>query len=242
MSMRLQKYLAEAGFGSRRGCEEIIRTGRVTVGGQIANLGSSVDPGADAVLVDGRPVTLQAKEYWLLNKPLGVLSAVLDPRGRRTVVDCVPSAGRVFPVGRLDLNSTGVLLLTNDGELAARLLHPRHHVEKEYLVTVRGDVAVKALEQLRRGVELEEGRTSPAQVRVTGGGSGDGQALTRLLITIHEGRKRQVRRMLEIVGYRVLALHRTKFAGLSDRGLAPGQARPLTQAEIDGLISLAERR
>jgi 23S rRNA pseudouridine2605 synthase len=240
--MRLQKFLAEAGLGSRRGCEELIRAGRVTVGGRVAALGSSVDVEADAVAVDGRPVTLQVKEYWLLNKPLGVLSAVVDPRGRPTVVECVPTAGRVFPVGRLDLDSTGVLLLTNDGELAARLLHPRYHVEKEYLVTVRGDVPVKVLEELRRGVALEEGRTSPAQVCVVGSAPGGGQATSSLLITIHEGRKRQVRRMLETVGHRVVGLHRTRFAGLSDAGLAPGQARPLTRTELDRLVRLAERR
>ncbi len=240
--MRLQKYLAEAGLGSRRGCEELIRAGRVTVGGLVAALGSNVDADADAVALDGRPVILQAKEYWLLNKPFGVLSAAVDTRGRRTVVECVPTAARVFPVGRLDLNSTGVLLLTNDGELAARLLHPRYHVEKEYLVTARGNVALKALEELREGVALEEGRTSPAQVRVVESGSGYGATVTRLLITVHEGRKRQVRRMLETVGYRVVTLHRTRFAGLSDVGLEPGQARPLTRAEVDRLVGLAGRQ
>jgi 23S rRNA pseudouridine2605 synthase len=170
------------------------------------------------------------------------LSAVVDPRGRPTVVDCVPTTGRVFPVGRLDLNTTGVLLLTNDGELTARLLHPRYHIEKEYLVTVGGNVTAQALDELRGGVALEEGLTSPAQVRVIGDGTGTGKFGTRLLITMHEGRKRQVRRMLEVVGYRVLALHRTRFAGLSDAGLRPGQARPLTRAEVEGLSRLATGR
>lgn len=239
--MRLQRYLAEAGLGSRRGCEELIKAGRVTVGGEAATLGRSVDAGTEAVSVDGRLISLQTKEYWLLNKPLGVLSAVIDPRGRRTVVDCVPTTSRVFPVGRLDLNTTGVLLLTNDGELTARLLHPRYQVEKEYLATVRGNVPAQALDELRGGVALDEGRTSPAQVRAMGEETGIGTANTRLLITIHEGRKRQVRRMLEAVGYRVVALHRTRFAALSDAGLKLGQARRLTQAEVERLSSRVTR-
>ncbi len=140
MSERLQKFLAEAGLGSRRYCEELIRSGRVMLDGRVAELGASIDPDAQEVLVDGSLVVREQKEYWLLNKPAGVLSAVSDTRGRPTVVESVPAQVRIFPVGRLDLNSTGLLILTNDGELAARLLHPRYHVEKEYLVTVRGVV------------------------------------------------------------------------------------------------------
>ena len=236
--MRLQKCLAEAGLGSRRGCEELIEAGRVTVDGQTATLGASVDPDTEVVAVDGRPISLQAKEYWLLNKPAGVLSAAIDLRGRPTVVQCVPASGRVFPVGRLDLNSTGVLLLTNDGDLAARLLHPRFHVEKEYLVKVRGRVGEQALERLRRGVALEDGVTSPADVQVVGGGARGAQPQTELRVIMHEGRKRQVRRMLEAVGHRVLSLHRTRFAGLTDSGLGPGEARRLSPAEIEGLRRL----
>ena len=162
MKMRLQKALAEAGFASRRASEDLIRAGRVTIDGVTAQLGASVDPETQLVAVDGRPVTAEVKEYWLLNKPAGVLSAATDARGRRTVVDCVPSRARVFPVGRLDLDSTGLLLLTNDGDLAGRLLHPRFHVEKEYQVRVRGVVGKEALEALRRGVLLEDGPTAPA--------------------------------------------------------------------------------
>ena len=166
MKVRLQKWLAEAGLGSRRKCEDLILAGRVTVSGEVAALGSSVDPDTDIVSVDGRQVSPQAKEYWLLNKPAGVLSAVGDERGRPTVVDLVPTNARLFPVGRLDMDTTGLLLLTNDGELTARLLHPRYHVNKEYLVELRGVVSDKAVEDLRRGVLLEDGITSPASVRV----------------------------------------------------------------------------
>ena len=233
MRIRLQKYLAEAGLGSRRGCEELIRAGRVTVGGLTASLGATLDPASGVVAVDGQRVAQQAREYWVLNKPAGVLSAAVDPRGRRTVVDCVPARARVFPVGRLDLNSTGLLLLTNDGELAARLLHPRYHVEKEYVVTVIGQLEEKALSELRRGVLLEEGRTSPADVQLIGvrprGGGGN---TTTLRVTIHEGRKRQVRRMLETVGHKVTGLHRARFGSLTDAGLALGQARQLTDGEL----------
>jgi len=236
VSIRLQKFLAEAGLGSRRGCEDLIRAGRVTIDGRVAVLGESVDPGVQTVTVDGRQVKRELKEYWLLNKPAGVLSAAGDARGRRTVTDCVPARARVFPVGRLDLDSTGLLLLTNDGELAPRLLHPRYHVDKEYLVTVRGTVTEAAVGRLRRGLLLEDGQTAPAQVDVLtksrAAGSG---ATTTLRLTIHEGRKRQVRRMMEAIGHPVVALHRARFDGLTDAGLAVGQARPLSPEEVERL-------
>ena len=228
MSLRLQKYLAEAGIGSRRGCEDLIREGRVTVDGEVATIGSSVEPESQKILVDGRPVASETKEYWLLNKPAGVLSASVDARGRPTVVDCVPAGGRVFPVGRLDLDSTGLLLLTNDGELAARLLHPRYHVEKEYLVVVRGVVGAEALRPLRGGMLLEDGLTAAAVVEVLKTDRAAGTTSTTLRVTIHEGRKRQVKRMMEAVGHRVLTLHRSRFAGLADAALPLGHARPLS--------------
>lgn len=241
--MRLQKFLAEAGLGSRRKCEDLIRAGRVTVDGEVAELGVSVDPDHQTIAVDGRPVQKEKKEYWLLNKPQGVLTAVSDPRGRPTVVDLVPARVRVFPVGRLDLDSTGVLLLTNDGELTARLLHPRYHVDKEYVVTVLGQVQGPTLGRLRKGVVLEDGPTSPAEVRLLRNGRyGDGRLFSVLSITIHEGRKRQVRRMLETVGHRVVALHRTRFDGLTDAGLALGQARPLSNRELEELRRTAPTR
>jgi 23S rRNA pseudouridine2605 synthase len=236
MTERLQKFLAEAGLGSRRYCEDLIRSGRVAIDGQEAQLGVSVDPDTQLVQLDGRHVVREKKEYWLLNKPAGFLSAVLDPRGRPTVIDCVPAEVRVFPVGRLDLNSTGLLVLTNDGELTARLLHPRYHVEKEYLVTVRGMVGGAALTSLRRGVTLEDGPTAPAAVDGDSGGRpAAGPTFTTLRIVIHEGRKRQVRRMLEAVGHTVVALHRSRFDGLTDAGLALGQVRPLSPAEVERL-------
>jgi 23S rRNA pseudouridine2605 synthase len=236
MKMRLQKALAEAGLASRRASEDLITAGRVTVDGLVAELGASADPETQVIAVDGRPITAEVQEYWLLNKPQGVLSAVTDVRGRRTVTDLVPTRARVFPVGRLDLDSTGLVLLTNDGDLAGRLLHPRFHVEKEYVVTVRGVVQKEAQEALRRGVMLEDGVTAPAKVqfveitRPPGGGP-----QTILTIVLHEGRKRQVRRMMEAVGHRVVALHRARFDTLTDAGLLPGQARRLSAAEIDKL-------
>jgi 23S rRNA pseudouridine2605 synthase len=232
VKVRLQKYLAEAGLGSRRACEEIVRSGRVLVDGAVATLGSSVDAERQTVSVDGHVIAKEAPEYWLLNKPAGVLSAAVDRRGRRTVVDCVPARSRVFPVGRLDLASTGLVLLTNDGELAARLLHPRYHVDKEYLVVVHGVVGSSSLERLRSGIELEEGVTAPADVRVLTVDRSVGRSTTTLRVIIHEGRKRQVRRMLESVGHRVMSLHRSRFAGLSDGGLALGESRRLTAQEI----------
>lgn len=236
MNVRLQKFLAEAGLGSRRKCEDLIRAGNVTIDGKVAELGATVDAQNQAVAVGGRPVTAETKEYWLLNKPLGVLTAVSDPHGRPTVVECVPAGVRVFPVGRLDLNSTGLLLLTNDGELAARLLHPRYHVDKEYVVTVLGRVQEPTLKKLRRGIELDDGVTAPAQVEIIRSGRlASGAVSTVLRVTIHEGRKRQVRRMLETVGHRVVALHRPRFAGLDDSNLAVGEARPLNPSEVEQL-------
>jgi 23S rRNA pseudouridine2605 synthase len=234
--IRLQKYLAEAGWGSRRKCEDLIQSGRVTVDGETAHLGLSVEPQARVVAVDGRPVSPEQKEYWLLNKPRGVLSAASDSRGRPTVVDIVPAQGRVFPVGRLDLNSTGLVLLTNDGDLASRLLHPRYHVEKEYVVTVRGRVTEANLRRLRTGVELEDGPTAPARIDVLAGSPPNaGRPATTLRVVIHEGRKRQVRRMFESVGHSVTALHRRRFDGLTDAGLELGQARPLSATEVEAL-------
>lgn len=235
MKERLQKFLAEAGVDSRRKSEDLIRAGRVTVDRRTAELGASIDPETQQVAVDGRVVTREKKEYWVLNKPRGILTAVSDPRGRATVVERVPASVRVFPVGRLDLDSTGVLLLTNDGELTARLLHPRYHVDKEYVVTVLGLVTDATVARLRKGVVLDDGLTAPAEVEVLRSGRFEGHVATMLRITIHEGRKRQVRRMLEIVGHRVVGLHRSRFGALTDSGLAPGQVRPLSPDEVEQL-------
>ncbi len=226
---RLQKVLAARGWGSRRTCEELIAAGRVTVNGEVAVLGRRVDPDVDVVEVDGAPVGIKADlVYYLLNKPAGVVTTARDTHGRRTVVDLVPPEPRVYPVGRLDADTEGLLLLTNDGELANRIAHPRHGVEKEYLATVAGGpVAAGALRRLREGVELDDGMTAPARVSQPDAGV--------LRITIHEGRNRQVRRMCEAVGHPVTRLVRTRIGPITDRRLAPGAWRPLTPEEVIAL-------
>ena len=226
MPVRLNRFLAAAGLGSRRGVEALIRDGRVTVNGTAATLGQTVED-ADDVRVDGRPVTTERHETVLLHKPAGVVTTARDPQGRRTVVDLVDSDVRLFPVGRLDRETTGALLLTNDGELAHRLMHPRHGVEKTYVADVDGDPGPEALERLRRGVELEEGTTAPPTVRRLGPG--------RIELRIHEGRNRQVRRMCDAVGHPVRHLHRSQYATLSIDELAPGAWRTLSGDELSGL-------
>lgn len=234
MSQRLQRVLASAGLGSRRACEDLIREGRVTVDGRVAELGSSVDPERQSILVNGAPIQREPREYWLLNKPRGVVSTAKDPHGRRTVVDCVPTTARIFPVGRLDGDTTGVLLLTNDGGLAYRLLHPSFGVEKEYRVVVVGRVTEASVGRLISGIQLEDGMTAPAQVEVTSAQA----ARSELRVSIHEGRNRQIRRMLESVGHPVVQLHRMRFGSLWDGGLAVGAARPLNEDEVAGLRTL----
>lgn len=229
---RLQKVLATRGWGSRRVCEDLIAEGRVTVNGEVAVLGRRVDVERDLVAVDGVPVgTRPGLVYYLLNKPEGVVTTASDPQGRPTVVDIVPAEPRVFPVGRLDIGTEGLLLLTNDGELANRLTHPSHGVEKEYLAEVDGTVHGGELRVLREGVELEDGMTAPAKVSQPEPGV--------LRITIHEGRNRQVRRMCEAVGHPVRRLVRVRIGSLRDAGLRPGQWRELTQAEVRALVESA---
>jgi len=225
---RLQKVLARAGVASRRASEELIEAGRVRVNGRTAELGMRVDAAADVVEVDGTRLSLApGLVYYLLNKPAGVVSTASDPQGRPTVVQLVPSDPRVFPVGRLDADSEGLLLLTNDGHLANRLAHPSHGVEKEYLVHVSGQPSPGAVRRLRQGVDLDDGRTAPARVSVVGSGL--------LRITIHEGRNRQVRRMCEAVGHPVHRLVRVRIGPLRDQRLAPGHWRALTQTELRAL-------
>jgi 23S rRNA pseudouridine2605 synthase len=226
---RLQKVLAIRGYGSRRVCEDLIAAGRVTVNGEVAVLGRRVDPEVDLVEVDGAPVgTKPGLVHYLLNKPLGVVTTAKDTHGRPTVVELVPAEPRVFPVGRLDADTEGLLLLTNDGELANRITHPRHGLEKEYLATVAGgQVGAGAVRRLRDGIELEDGMTAPAKVSQPSPGV--------LRITIHEGRNRQVRRMCEAVGHPVTRLVRTRIGPLTDRRLKPGTWRPLEPAELRSL-------
>ena len=227
---RLQKVLSRAGMGSRRVCDDLIAGGRVTVNGSTAVLGQRVDAASDHVAVDGVPVPVAAGlVHYLLNKPAGVVSTASDPQGRPTVVSLVPRSPRVFPVGRLDQQTEGLLILTNDGDLAQLLTHPSHGVPKEYLVEVEGSPSPGALRTLREGVELHDGRTAPARVGVAAPGV--------LRITIHEGRNRQVRRMCEAVGHPVRRLVRTRIGPLTDPSLEPGQWRSLSLAEVRALAS-----
>jgi 23S rRNA pseudouridine2605 synthase len=231
--MRLVKFLAHAGVASRRAADEIVRDGRVTVDGETVT-----DPARDVdeshrVELDGRRVEPEPREVHALNKPAGVVSTARDTHGRPTVVQLVRSRRRLYPVGRLDAETTGLILLTNDGELADRLTHPRYGVAKVYRARVEPPrLSPRALEALKKGVDLEEGRTAPARVRQPGRGVVE--------LTIREGRKRQVRRMLEAVGHRVVELERVAFGPLGLRGLEPGKSRRLTKAEVERLRRAAE--
>jgi 23S rRNA pseudouridine2605 synthase len=227
--VRLNAYLARAGIASRRGADDLIKAGRVVVNGEPGQLNTFVES-TDRVQVDGREVGKQKLAHLLLYKPAGVVSTARDPQGRPTVVDLVPSDPRVVPVGRLDADTTGALLLTNDGQLAHRLAHPRYKVEKVYEAEVGGDPVEKVLNALREGIDLDDGRTAPAQVRRVGPHT--------IELIIHEGRNRQVKRMLDAVGHPVRSLHRSKYAGLTLQGLRPGESRQLTRAEIDRIRSL----
>jgi 23S rRNA pseudouridine2605 synthase len=225
--MRLNAYLARAGIASRRGSDDLIKAGRVRVNDVRGELNTYVHSG-DRVEVDGQPVTAQSLRYVLLHKPAGTVTTARDPQGRPTVVDLVEEIPeRVVPVGRLDADVTGALLLTNDGPLAHRLAHPRYGVEKVYEVDVEGEPDDAALQQLANGVELDDGRTAPAKARRLGP--------AKLELTLHEGRKHQVKRMCEAVGYPVLQLHRSRYAGLTVEGLEPGRWRELDPTEVKSL-------
>ncbi len=233
--VRLQKVLAQAGLGSRRVCEDLIERRRVRVNGEVADLGRRGHPDGDVVEVDGAQIGVRpGLVHYLLNKPAGVITTASDTHGRPTVVDLVPAEPRVFPVGRLDGDTEGLLLLTNDGDLAHRLTHPSYGVDKEYLVEVDGNPHRGVVRRLREGVELDDGVTAPAKVAVLGD--------HLLRITIHEGRNRQVRRMCEAVGTPVVRLVRTRIGPLTDRTLKPGEWRPLTQDEVRALERAAAGR
>jgi 23S rRNA pseudouridine2605 synthase len=231
--MRLAKFLAHAGVASRRAAEELVRAGRVSVRGEVVT-----DPARDVdersgVAVDELPVKPEPREVHALNKPAGVVSTASDTHGRPTVVELVRSHRRLYPVGRLDADSTGLILLTNDGDLADRLTHPRYGVDKVYRARVEpARLSQQALRSLREGVELDDGRTAPARVRPLRSGLVE--------LSIREGRKRQVRRMLEAVGHRVTRLERVAFGPLGLRGLEPGQSRRLTRAEVERLRRAAK--
>jgi len=227
--VRLNAYLARAGVASRRGADELIKAGRVTVNGEQGQLNTFVEP-HDRVAVDGAPVAAQELRYVLLHKPAGTVTTARDPQGRPTVVELVDVPERVVPVGRLDADTTGALLLTNDGPLAHRLAHPRYEVEKVYVADVDGEPDAAALQALAEGVELEDGLTAPATVRCL--------APSRIELVLHEGRNRQVRRMLEAVGHPVRRLHRSVYAGLTLEGLEPGAWRELEPSEVERLTIL----
>ncbi len=269
--MRLQKFLARAGVASRRGSEDLMTAGRVTVNGVVVTeLGSKVDPAADVVCIDGRPVGLADEwSYLMMNKPAGYLTTMSDPQERHTVVELLPEehAAGLFPVGRLDYDTTGLLLFMTDGELAHQLLHPKHHVPKRYLAQVDGVLTEEVAQQLREGVLLNDGRTKPAEVEIrTPGQSAElnGRHLkqfkklntneriqvaagelpvvtTKVAITISEGRKRQVKRMFASVGRPVLTLHREAFGPLELGDLPSGECRELTEDEVAALKAASER-
>ena len=231
--MRLNAWLARAGVASRRGADELIKAGRVTVNGEPGRLNTFVES-RDRVELDGRPLDRQPLAYVLLNKPAGVVTTARDPQGRPTVVALVGHPVRVVPVGRLDADTTGVLLLTNDGELAHRLAHPRYEVDKVYVAEVEGDPGPEQIHALETGVELDDGRTAPARARRLGP--------RRVELSVHEGRKHQVRRMLEAVGHPARRLHRLNYAGLTAVGLEPGEWRELEPGEVERLRKLTSGR
>jgi pseudouridine synthase len=231
--VRLNAYLARSGVASRRKADELIKAGRVTVNGEPGQLNTFVESG-DRVEVDEREVSAQRLAYLLLHKPAGVVTTASDPQGRPTVVGLVPGDVRVVPVGRLDVDTTGALLLTNDGELAHRLAHPKYEVEKVYEAEVDGEPSDETLRRLAQGLKLEDGVTAPAAVLRLGPSA--------IELSIHEGRNRQVRRMLEAVGHPVRALHRSRYAGLTLEGLAPGEWRALTPSEVERLTGATRTR
>jgi 23S rRNA pseudouridine2605 synthase len=227
--MRLNAYLARAGVASRRAADDLIKAGRVQVNGEPGELNTFVGTG-DTVAVDGRQVGKQRLAHVLLHKPAGTVTTARDPQGRPTVVGLVPAEPRIVPVGRLDVDTTGALLLTNDGQLGHRLAHPRYDVDKVYEVDVEGDPSPDTLLRLEQGVELDDRRTAAARARKLG--------LGRIELTIHEGRKHQVKRMCDAVGHPVTRLHRSGYAGLTLKGLAPGESRALTREEVAALRKL----
>jgi pseudouridine synthase len=224
--MRLNAWLARAGVASRRGSDELIKDGRVSVNGEPGRLNTFVQR-TDEVRLDGQPLAKQALAYVLLHKPAGVVTTARDPQGRTTVLDLVDHPSRVVPVGRLDADTTGALLLTNDGDLAHRLAHPKYEVDKVYVADVWGQPTDGTLRKLADGVKLEDGKTAAAGVRRIAG--------NRIELTIHEGRNRQVKRMFEAAGHRVRSLHRSRYGPLTLEGLEPGAWRELEPSEVERL-------
>ena len=240
MLIRLQKILSTAGVASRRASEKLIVEGRVSVNGAtVTELGARADPEHDAIRVDGKRLQApRARRYLLMNKPRGYVTTRSDPEGRPTVIDLLGRPREyVYPVGRLDYDSEGLLLLTNDGELAARLMHPRHEVEREYEVRVRGIPTRASIERLERGVMIDGRKTAPATVRLRESAR---DARATLTIIVHEGRSRQVRKMCEVIGHQVVRLRRVRIGPIADPTLRPGDVRDLTPAEIRRLTAALE--
>ena len=224
--MRLNSFLAHAGVASRRKADELIKSGRVTVNGALGQLNSDVSAN-DRIKVDGQWIKLEQHRYILLNKPAGYITTLKDEKGRRKVVDLIDIKERIVPVGRLDYDTTGVLLLTNDGELANRLMHPSYEVDKVYEATVTGDIKPDKLRALSQGVELDDGKTAPATVRQI--------SEDKIELTIHEGRKHQVKRMLAAVDMKIKRLHRSKYGPFDIKGLKPGEWRDLNPEELKSI-------
>lgn len=241
-SARLQKLLAAAGVASRRGAEELLRAGRVTVNGEIAHVGQAADADVDVVCVDGSPIASEPLAYWMVHKPRGVITTARDPEGRPTVLDLLPdsvSQLRLFPVGRLDRETEGLVLMTNDGALAQVLLHPSFGNEREYKVTVKGRIAEATLRALAEGIELEDGPTAPA--RVAGSRVDAGLATSTFRLTVIEGRKRQIRRALEQLGHPVVRLVRLRMGPLRMHRLPLGEAREVVEPELGELLAVREQ-
>ncbi len=238
--IRINRYLATAGFGSRRKCEELITSGLVSLNGKtLQSLASSIDPNVDSITVGGRPISkMDAARLLVLRKPVGVLSTVKDSFGRKTVIDIAKEHGyteRLFPVGRLDLNTSGILILTNDGDLAYRLTHPRFKIEKTYRVTIEGALSEEVIAKITSGIDLNGYATRPCEITIIA----HGVATTTIEVLLREGRKRQIRRMFAAFGHKVIDLERTALGDLAFDDLAPGVMRPLTEREERRLRELA---
>lgn len=233
--IRLQKYLAEAGIASRRKCEEYIIQGRVKVNNKVAQLGTKINPEKDLVLFDDKKIYIQEELiYILLNKPIGYVTTAKDQFNRDSVLDLVKTKKRLVPVGRLDMYTSGALILTNDGDFVYKVTHPKHEIEKTYTVTIKGIVKQEEAEMLKKGVEIEDYITKPAKVKILKTDEEKNQS--RLEITIHEGKNRQVRKMCEAIGHKVLALHRSKIAGIGVKDIPLGKWRYLYLKEVKKIL------
>lgn len=236
-AIRLQKYMAEAGIASRRKAEELILEGKVKVNGKIANeLGIKIVPNKDIVEYNGKKVLLEKEYvYILLNKPIGYVTTVKDQFNRDSILDLVKTNKRIVPVGRLDMYTSGAIILTNDGDFVYKVTHPKHEIEKTYTVTIKGIVKNNEVEELKKGVKIEDYITKPAKVKILK--TDEEKNVSRLEITIHEGKNRQVRKMCEAIGHKVLALHRSKIAGIGVKDLELGKWRYLTNKEVKKILN-----